>query len=155
MSPEAATELGLEAGIPVGVSAIDAHAGGLGILGIEAHGELSDDVLERSISLICGTSSCHMAVSQEARFVPGVWGPYWSAMVPDMWLNEAGQSATGALIDFVISHHAAGPELKQQAEQSGSNIYALLNARIEELEAGKLPGGSTACLLYTSDAADE
>ncbi|MBS1031178.1 FGGY-family carbohydrate kinase [Gluconobacter cerinus] len=151
LSPEAATELGLEAGIPVGVSAIDAHAGGLGILGIEAHGELSDDVLERSISLICGTSSCHMAVSQEARFVPGVWGPYWSAMVPDMWLNEAGQSATGALIDFVISQHAAGPELKQQAEQSGSNIYALLNARIEELEADKLPGTSTANLHLLPD----
>ncbi|MFT8951253.1 MAG: FGGY-family carbohydrate kinase [Gluconobacter sp.] len=151
LSPQTAAELGLEVGIPVGVSAIDAHAGGLGILGIEAEGTISDAVLERSISLICGTSSCHMAASKEARFVPGVWGPYWNAMVPDMWLNEAGQSATGALIDFVISHHAAGPGLKQQAEQSGSNIYALLNTRIEELEARKLPGSSTANLHLLPD----
>ncbi|GBR21322.1 FGGY-family carbohydrate kinase [Gluconobacter japonicus] len=151
LSAEAAAELGLEPGIPVGVSAIDAHAGGIGVFGIEASGALSDDVLERSISLICGTSSCHMAASKEARFVPGVWGPYWNAMLPDMWLNEAGQSATGALIDFVISKHAAGPALKQEAEQSGTNIYALLNDRADALEQDKLPGTSTANLHVLPD----
>ena len=28
----------------------------------------------------------------------GVWGPYYSAMVPGFWLNEGGQSATGKLV---------------------------------------------------------
>lgn len=28
----------------------------------------------------------------------GVWGPYYSAMVPGLWLNEGGQSATGKLV---------------------------------------------------------
>ncbi|KAK6302819.1 hypothetical protein J4Q44_G00271740 [Coregonus suidteri] len=36
-------------------------------------------------------------ISQGPLFVPGVWGPYLSAMVPDLWLNEGGQSATGRL----------------------------------------------------------
>ena len=31
-------------------------------------------------------------------FVKGVWGPYFSAMVPGLWLNEGGQSATGKLV---------------------------------------------------------
>lgn len=30
--------------------------------------------------------------------MPGVWGPYLSAMVPGLWLNEGGQSATGRLV---------------------------------------------------------
>lgn len=37
-------------------------------------------------------------ISEQPRFVPGVWGPYLSAMVPDLWLNEGGQSATGRLV---------------------------------------------------------
>jgi hypothetical protein len=28
--------------------------------------------------LVCGTSTCHMAVSKNRLFVPGVWGPFWS-----------------------------------------------------------------------------
>ena len=62
------------------------------------------------VALIGGTSSCHMAVSPEPRFVPGVWGPYFSAMVPGWWLNEGGQSATGALLDHVVGTHPARVE---------------------------------------------
>ncbi|MBS1102870.1 FGGY-family carbohydrate kinase [Gluconobacter sp. Dm-62] len=151
LSDKAATEMGLLAGIPIGVSAIDAHAGGIGLFGLNTEGSLSDDQLERSISLICGTSSCHMAVSKEARFVPGVWGPYWNAMVPEMWLNEAGQSATGALIDFIISSHTFGSTLMQETKDAGTSIYALLNARIEKLESDRLPGTITAGLHVLPD----
>lgn len=37
-------------------------------------------------------------ISERPLFVPGVWGPCLSAMVPEMWLNEGGQSATGRLV---------------------------------------------------------
>ena len=131
LTEQAAQELGLQAGIPVGVSMIDAHAGGIGVLGA-GHGEQKPNLEER-IALIGGTSSCHMAVAKESRFVPGIWGPYYSAMVPGMWLNEGGQSATGALIDHVIFHHAAAPELIQQGEQEDKTIYQLLNERLLSL----------------------
>jgi D-ribulokinase len=130
LTAAAAAELGLVAGIPVAVAIIDAHAGGIGLLG--AGGE-SD--LETRVALIGGTSTCHMAVSREPRWVPGVWGPYFSAMVPDMWLTEGGQSATGALIDHVVMSHARGKELAERAKTEGSNVYALLNARLEALAA--------------------
>ena len=35
----------------------------------------------RRLALILGTSSCCMAVSDEPRFIRGVWGPYYSALV--------------------------------------------------------------------------
>lgn len=41
---------------------------------------------------------CVLQVSQKPLFVSGVWGPYLSVMVPDLWLNEGGQSATGQLV---------------------------------------------------------
>ncbi|MCP1237311.1 FGGY-family carbohydrate kinase [Gluconobacter kondonii] len=151
LNAKAASEMGLTPGIPVGVSAIDAHAGGIGLFGLNTEGSLSDEQLERSISLVCGTSSCHMAVSKEARFVSGVWGPYWNAMIPGMWLNEAGQSSTGSLIDFVISSHRLGASLKQEAEKAGTSVYALLNARIETLEAEALPGTITSDLHVFPD----
>lgn len=128
LSDGAAKELGLPPGIPVSVSIIDAHAGGIGILG-----GADDTPLDRRVALIGGTSTCHMAVSREPRFVPGVWGPYASAMVPDLWLTEGGQSATGALIDHVIFSHARGHELAEEARRRGTTVYAILNEHLEKL----------------------
>ncbi|XP_042163544.1 uncharacterized protein LOC121841150 isoform X1 [Oncorhynchus tshawytscha] len=41
-------------------------------------------------------------ISQEPLIVLGVWRPYLSAMVPDLWLNEGGQSATGRLVSSAL-----------------------------------------------------
>ncbi|XP_053485738.1 FGGY carbohydrate kinase domain-containing protein isoform X1 [Ictalurus furcatus] len=136
LTPEAAAELGLEPGTAVGASLIDAHAGGLGIIGADVSGHqlpCENQPITSRVALICGTSSCHMAVSQKPLFVPGVWGPYLSAMVPELWLNEGGQSATGKLIDHVVTGHAAFSQLKERAENSGVNIYSFLNGHLEEM----------------------
>jgi FGGY-family pentulose kinase len=133
----AAKELGLAAGTPVAVSIIDAHAGGVGMLGAAtAAGETRDGAaLDDRLALIGGTSSCHMAVSKNPSFVRGIWGPYQSAMIPGLWLNEAGQSATGALLDHTIFSHARGEELRREAKAKGTTPYALLDERLEALAA--------------------
>ncbi|MCB9850726.1 MAG: FGGY-family carbohydrate kinase [Phycisphaerales bacterium] len=132
--PQAADELGLRPGIPVSVGIIDAHAGGIGVLGARLPGDQgAAPDLTRRLALIGGTSSCHMAVARGAIEVPGVWGPYFSAMVPDMWLTEGGQSATGALIDHVILSHARSTDLRAEADRSGKSVYELLNVRVAEL----------------------
>lgn len=134
LSAEAAAALGLSAGIPVGASAIDAHAGGIGTIGAALDGRPpGDDELLRRLALVGGTSSCHMTVSTSPRFVPGIWGPYFAAMVPGLWLNEGGQSATGSLIDHVITTHAAYPALAGEAATAGVSIYQTLNARLDHL----------------------
>ncbi|XP_012277775.1 FGGY carbohydrate kinase domain-containing protein [Orussus abietinus] len=105
LSATAAAELGLRKGTPVATSMIDAHAGGLGLVGCSVPG-ISNDFSTR-LGLICGTSTCHMIVNEKEIYVDGVWGPYYSAMVPRMWLNEGGQSATGKLLDHIIDTHPA------------------------------------------------
>jgi FGGY-family pentulose kinase len=129
LTTEAAAHLGLTTHTLVGVGIIDAHAGGLGVLGAET-GDWNN-----ALALIGGTSSCHMAISREPRFIPGVWGPYFSAMVPGFWLTEGGQSATGALIDYTLANHAAAPELRRLAEQSGQSVYEIINAEVKRLAA--------------------
>jgi len=136
LTPASAAELGLLPRTPVGVSIIDAHAGGLGLLGVPLDGAPPNETtLEERVALIGGTSSCHMAVSREPRFISGIWGPYGSAMIPGMWLTEGGQSATGALIDHTIDAHTRGAELRRDAERQGTTVYGLLNARLDELHA--------------------
>jgi FGGY-family pentulose kinase len=131
LTPAAAEEMGLKAGTAVAVGIIDAHAGGLGSLGAAGHKEDGD--FDHCLALIGGTSSCHMAVSKEPRFIGGIWGPYWSAMVPGYWLTEGGQSATGALIDHVIETHPARATALEKAEREGTTIYGALNNRLQEL----------------------
>ena len=153
LSALSARELGLVPGIPVAVSVIDAHAGGIGLLGGTLPGESLDvTAFETRLALIGGTSSCHMAVSREARFVKGVWGPYYSAMIPGMWLTEGGQSATGALIDHVLESHARYAELVERARAQKTSVYALLNERLEALSPlGTLPGALTSDLHVLPD----
>ena len=134
LSDTGARELGLKPGIPVGVSIIDAHAGGIGVLGAIVDQQApTPEVLNTRIALIGGTSSCHMGVARDSRFVPGIWGPYFSAMVPGLWLTEGGQSATGALIDHMIYSHPAASQIRKQSRETGHTVYELLNARLEEL----------------------
>jgi len=133
LTSSAAEELGLQKDTAVSVSAIDAHAGGIGLLGSSPEGKRTARHLQNRLALIGGTSSCHMAVSETPRFIDGVWGPYYSAMVPDMWLTEGGQSATGALIDHIIFSHAQADDLQKKAGKVGKTVYELLNETVDEL----------------------
>lgn len=133
----AAAELGLSPGVPLAVGMIDAHAGGLGCLGaaIPGHAANAQPPLAARLGLIAGTSTCHMASSAQPTFVRGVWGPYYAAMVPSLYLNEGGQSAAGALLDFQLEHHAASAELQSAASAAGMPPALVLNARLAELAA--------------------
>ncbi|GGD86835.1 ribulokinase [Aureimonas endophytica] len=128
LTAEAAAELGLAPGIPVGASLIDAHAGGVGTLGSRrADGSVTEP--SREVAFIMGTSSCVMAVTREPAFVNGVWGPYFAAMLPGYWLLEGGQSAFGAALDAIVAMHPAFPAAREAAREAGVPVLDYLETR--------------------------
>jgi D-ribulokinase len=129
LSQAAAHELGLFARTPVGASLIDAHAGGVGTIGGRTEAGESVDVCNR-LAYIMGTSACIMATTTQPCFVPGVWGPYYSGMVPGLWLNEGGQSAAGGGLDYLVRSHPAHPEASAAARDAGLGLLDFLERRV-------------------------
>ncbi|CAM2149801.1 FGGY-family carbohydrate kinase [Paraburkholderia tropica] len=132
LTAQAAAELGLRAGTPVAAGVIDAHAGGIGTVG-------ADGAPESCLAYVFGTSSCTMTTTREPVFVPGVWGPYYSAMVPHTWLNEGGQSVAGAAIERLLAMHPLAPEMQRRAASEGQSLPVML-ASLAAQQGGDLSG---------------
>ncbi len=90
LSPAWAHRLGLAAGIPISMGALDAHWDALGA-GIR----LGDAVN------VIGTSTCIIAMSEASRLVPGVCGVVPGSVHPHYCGIEAGLSATGDIFDAI------------------------------------------------------
>ena len=125
LSASAAEELGLDTACQVAPGLIDAYAGALGVLGGFADAPAK---LERQLALIGGTSSCIVAFSKDKKPGFGMWGPYFEAVLPGLWLIEGGQSATGALLDHIVRLHGGG--LPPTTE-----THARIIERVQEMRA--------------------
>ncbi|MFD1383577.1 FGGY-family carbohydrate kinase [Rhodanobacter aciditrophus] len=129
LSRMAAEQLGLQEGTPVAAGLIDAHAGAVGSVGAVTESGVAEPI--GTMSYVFGTSACTLTSSKEATLVHGVWGPYYSAMIPGLWLNEAGQSAAGAAIDQLVAMHPAYGEVKALAKNAGQSVSAWLSANVK------------------------
>lgn len=47
------------------------------------------------------------------------------AMIPEYWLTEGGQSATGALLDYMIESHVASPRLANHAASQSKKLTSV------------------------------
>ncbi|KAK2159831.1 hypothetical protein LSH36_145g04069 [Paralvinella palmiformis] len=70
-------------------------------------------------------------ISDRQMFVPGVWGPYCSVLLPNLWAHEGGQSAAGKLIDHIIEGHPASSWLKEDAAKRRVHIFDILQEVLE------------------------
>jgi FGGY-family pentulose kinase len=131
LTEKAAMELNLLPNTAVGTSMIDAHAGALALLGCDAQ---SDTDLTSKLAIICGTSSCHMSLTNTPIWAQGIWGPYKHALLPNMYLNEAGQSATGILLDYILRTHPCYHGLREKFGQDNL-IYNHLNGLVDAMAA--------------------
>lgn len=124
LQDDPAQALGLSPGLPVAVGLIDAEAGMLGGFGRGYAARM-----EHTLALIGGTSTCLMAMTGSGRRIPGVWGPFRDAMLPGIWLHEAGQSLTGAALDLVLQQHPGGPRDVSAAVHAATaaDVLALLD----------------------------
>jgi L-ribulokinase len=119
-----AKKLGLRAGIPIPVGALDAHWDA-----IAANIRLGDVVN------VIGTSTCIIGVSAQQTLVPGVCGVVPGSVLPDYVGIEAGLSAVGDLFDGI-------------ARRAGSNVSTLCQG-MESYRAGQ-----TGLLRMTWDNGD-
>lgn len=143
LSDKAANELGLPAGIAVGSGVIDAYAGWIGTVGskvklgeheLDSHIASNDKSQAFSrLAAVAGTSTCHIAMSPKPVFVNGVWGPYRDVLMPDYWMAEGGQSATGELLKHVLETHPAYQQAVSISESYNTNIYDYLNQHLEDM----------------------
>jgi len=140
LTTRAAAELGLTTRTMVAVGIIDAHAGGVGMAGMGFAKTPTAAQLERILVLIGGTSSCHMAVSKNPRFIKGIWGPYPNAMIPGLWLTEGGQSATGSLLDYMIRNSVRSSEIMREAERQRQTVYEYLNSIVARIQGSEALG---------------
>lgn len=97
LSDEWAAKLGLTAGVPVPVGALDAHWDA-----VAANIRLGDVVN------VIGTSTCMIGVSETRTLVPGVCGVVPGSVVPGYTGIEAGLSAVGDLFDGIARRAGVG-----------------------------------------------
>ncbi|HEU4990821.1 MAG: ribulokinase [Gemmatimonadota bacterium] len=112
LSPEWAERLGLRAGIPIPVGAFDAHWDALGA-----------GVKEGDVVNVVGTSTCIVAVAQDAGCIPGLCGVVRGSVDPAMVGIEAGLSAVGDVFEAI-------------ARRAGASVRALA-AELDGYRAGQ------------------
>jgi FGGY-family pentulose kinase len=123
LSKHAAGKMGLRAGIPVAQGGIDAY---LGMVGMGA-------TRDGDVAVIVGSSTCHLAQSRQGVFGSGAAGCYPDATVEGLYTVEAGQTATGSILDWYRRHFAGS----QQAEADQRNVPVF--QVLDELAAAVLP----------------
>jgi FGGY-family pentulose kinase len=124
LSASAASALGLRPGTPVAQGGIDAY---LGMLGMGATGD-------GDVAVIVGSSTCHLAQSRAGVFGSGAAGCYPDATVEGLYTLEAGQTATGSILDWYRRHFAGAQQA--EADRRGVGVYQVL----DELAAAVPPG---------------
>ncbi len=124
LSEEWAGKLGLKAGIPIPVGAFDAHWDAMG-----------SNCKEGDVVNVVGTSTCVIAMAQEAELVPGVCGVVPGSVHPQYTGIEAGLSAVGDIFEGI-------------ARRAGTTVSALS----EGLDAYK--AGQTGLLRLSWDNGD-
>jgi ribulokinase len=120
----AAEDLGLCAGTPVAQGGIDAYLGMLG-MGATAAGD---------VAVIVGSSTCHLAQSAVGVFGSGAAGCYPDATIEGLYTIEAGQTATGSILDWYRRHFAAREQA--EADRLGVSVYEVLDARAATTSPG-------------------
>lgn len=124
LTKQAAKDLGLAEGIPVGEGGADAFVGVIG-LNAQAPGKLS---------LITGSSHLHIAQVTKAVYNKGMWGSYPDCIVKGLEMVEGGQTSTGSIIEWFVKNLCG--TVKEQAKAEGVSVYDILNREAEELPIG-------------------
>lgn len=118
---------GLCEGTPVCVNSIDAHAA-VPAMGMTESGKLL---------MIMGTSTCHLAMSEDKKVCRGITGVVKDGFVAGYYAYEAGQNCVGDSFDWFV-RRCVPSEYKNEAAGRGISVHELLS----EKASAKKPGES-------------
>ncbi|EHH49953.1 hypothetical protein EGM_00701 [Macaca fascicularis] len=154
LTPEAARDLGLLPGIAVAASLIDAHAGGLGVIGadVKGHGLVCEgQPVTSRLAVICGTSSCHMGSHFLSLLSVGLWARYLNSLGPRFLICNMWRATAPVRIDHMVEGHAAFPELQVKATARCQSVYAYLNSHLDLIKKAQPVGFLTVDLHVWPD----
>jgi FGGY-family pentulose kinase len=124
LSKQAAQELGLSEGTPIGQGGVDAFVGLIG-LGVIKPGR---------VALITGSSHLVLGLTDKALHAKGVFGSFPNAIVPGLQMVEGGQISTGSIIKWFRTNFCK--DLEKIASESDVSVYELLNQQAESIPPG-------------------
>lgn len=124
LTEQAAADLGLVPGIPVGEGGADAF---VGVIGLNA-------VQPGKLTLITGSSHLHVAQVREPIHRKGMWGSYPDCIVRGLQMVEGGQTSTGSIIEWFIKQLCG--TVRERAKAEGCSVYDILNREAEALPIG-------------------
>lgn len=125
LTAEAAGWTGLPEGIAVAAGNVDAHV----------TAPAANAVEEGQMSLIMGTSTCHVMSSPDRREVPGMCGVVDGGIVAGTYGYEAGQSGVGDIFAWFVSTGVPGA-YAQAAQDAGQNLHEYLTSLAEQQPVG-------------------
>jgi L-ribulokinase len=126
LTAEAARWTGLREGTAVAVGNVDAH------VTVPAAQATDPSVM----TIIMGTSNCHMVLGTELVAVEGMCGVVEDGIVPGLYGYEAGQSGVGDIFAWFVEH-GVPPLYHEQARQRGIPLHALLEEEAARQAAGE------------------
>ena len=126
LTEEAARWTGLRPGTAVAVGNVDAHAT------VPAAQATDPGVM----TIIMGTSNCHMVLGTELVPVEGMCGVVEDGIVPGLYGYEAGQSGVGDIFAWFVEH-CVPPHYHDQAKARGIPLHALLEEEAAKQQVGE------------------
>ncbi|MFV0527535.1 MAG: ribulokinase [Lachnospiraceae bacterium] len=123
LTQEAAQLTGLLPGTAVAVANIDAHVA-LPSVRITEPGKML---------MIMGTSTCHIMMGREEKFIPGVGGVVEDGVIPGYFAYEAGQACVGDHFDWLV-RNAVPAAYEEEAKTKGIGIHQLLTEKASLLK---------------------
>ena len=117
---------GLQAGTPLALPMIDAHAA-IPALNITGDGDLM---------MIIGTSTCHILNAKVGKNVDGICGYVKNGVIPGFYTYEAGQAGVGDIFDWFV-HNGVPAQYEKEAEERGISVHKLLREKAKRLRPGE------------------
>lgn len=125
LTVEFSKRIGLPEGIPVAMGMIDAHAG------VPGSGVTTPD----QMVLVMGTSTCHVLLSDEEKFIDGISGVVKNSIIPDYYAYEGGQAAVGDIFAWFTKENVPA-YVQENAEKQGETIHEYLEKLATKLSPG-------------------